>query len=376
MSTVMKNSNEEQVHLSGDITEETENDNTSQNSFPDNLSSIEKTSDVSKHEERDQQPSFSAREDFIFCDWLSDSQSEVLSSSVDKLDDHVYSIPQRELDEEEIEWSEYELEEDEEDMLEDSDPEDLSLEESKDRHETKTVPKPAEKSKSLSYHFQFLADSTKEAQLDYLQCLRQMPLHYDAFKEAKEESTAKLTSYSKKQITLPNKGKRTKHYLQVEAPVLHTLLNVLNFIPDMDTKNKVVAWLMYPGHSKQLAHLFKTVLSSTRLWKHVIKTSRQKFLKNLIVPRSSNQDELAFPIVPLKKTKLNRSFIVHQTCPFYHNKNLCRYKITGLKKSVRDILQKYDIPVKTSLCGSRKGNFPEEFTSRSNVKPSDKRKSR
>ena len=69
---------------------------------------------------------------------------------------------------------------------------------------------------------------------------------------------------------------------------------------------------------------------------------------------------------------MNRDFVVHQKCRFYHEKKLCRYKINGLQGVVKNILQKYDIPVKTSYRGSRKVNFPEEYTSTSSVQvPND-----
>ena len=294
-------------------------------------------------------------------------------------DSQMFSFPEEALNEDEIEWSEEEMqsEEDKNDMQEEADTvgPNLIKETPEVLKETETIPGQAVKGKSLSYHLQFLSDAahSKEGRLTYLQSLREVAHHYQAFKEAKKEPSAKLTSY-KKEIIEPDKRLKqpSKRFLKVEAPVLHTLLNVLNFIPDLDSKNKVIAWLMHPQNSKQLAHLFKTVLNSKTLWQHIIKKSRQKILKGLIIPKTSTQDELAFPVVPLKKVKMNRDFVVHQKCPFYHEKKLCRYKITGLQGVVKNILQKYDIPVKTSYRGSRKVNFPEEYTSTSSVQvPND-----
>lgn len=327
------------------------------------------------YEEINEQPTFSDDDDFIVYDSLdqTDSEPEILPSSADKIEGQGHSMPQGESDEEEIEWSE-DMEEDssemEEDVPKDPGTEDLSVQETNNPLESDVPKEQPEKDRSLCYHLDCIATCSKEERFSYLQCIRDMPFQYQAFQETNENpSSFKLSSYSKQKITLPFKGKR-KQYFQVKAPVLHTLLNVLAFIPDADTKNKIIAFLMHPGNSKQLAHIFKTVLSSETLWKHVIKNTRHKFLQDISVPRSSAQDLLAFPVVPLKKVKLlERGFVVHQTCPFYHNKTLCGYKVYGLKTKVKNILQKYDIPVQTdNFCGSRKGNFPEELTSQSKVK--------
>ena len=219
-----------------------------------------------------------------------------------------------------------------------------------------------EQPKSLASHLQHLSnpDLPREEKLKYKQCLLEVPTLFKTFTETTKESSTKLIKYKKK-IVDSNK----KRFLNIEAPILHTLLTVFSFMSDSDSKNKVVAWLMHPENSKKLAHIFKTVLSSRNLWKHAITNSRKQFLKYLNIPKSSTQDILAFPIVPVKKLKISRNFVVHEKCPFYHNDKLCRYKIHGIQAKVRNILQKYEIPVKTPVCGSKKIYFPEEYTSES-----------
>ena len=289
------------------------------------------------------------------------------------------------LDGDEIEWSEEEMKSEEyEQYMEDEADSGLDFVEEtvaetaqETAQETETTPGCAVKGKSLSHHLQYLEDSaaTKDNRSSYLQCLRQIPHHYQGYKKTKPAPKTKLGNFKKVIEKTPydvnDKSKEIKRYLKIQAPVLHTLLNLLNFIPDLDTKNKIVAWLMHPRHSKQLAHLFKTVLSSKTLWEHVIKQSRKKILKYTVVPKTSAPDMCAFPVVPLKKSKVIRDFVPHQKCQFYHDKRLCRYKITGLQGNVRNILQKYDIAVKTSYCGSRTTNFPEEYTSTSSVRTSE-----
>lgn len=218
--------------------------------------------------------------------------------------------------------------------------------------------------KSVAFHLEHLSNPhiPWEEKLGYKQCIHEVPHLYKAFKETikNQESPVKLIKYKRK-IMDCNK----KRFFNMEAPVLHTILTVFSFITNSDLKNKIVAWLMLPQNSKKLVHIFKTVLSSRNLWKHVINKSRKQFLKNLIIPKSSTQDVLAFPVVPVKKQKIVRDFVVHERCPFYHNNKLCRYKIHGIQSKVRDILQKYEIPVKTPVCGSKKIYFPEEYTSES-----------
>ena len=219
-----------------------------------------------------------------------------------------------------------------------------------------------EQPKSLASHLQHLSnpDLPWEEKSKYKQSLLEVPALFKTFTETKKESSTKLIKYKKK-IVDSNK----KRFLSIEAPILHTLLTVFSFMSDSDSKNKVVAMLMHPENSKKLAHIFKTVLSSRNLWKHAIAKSRKQFLKYLNIPRSSTQDILAFPIVPVKKLKISRNFVVHEKCPFYHNDKLCKYKIHGIQAKVRNILQKYEIPVKTPVCGSKKIYFPEECTSES-----------
>ena len=293
--------------------------------------------------------------------------------------------PEGTLDGDEIEWSEEDMKSEEyEQYMEDEADSGLDFVEEtvaetaqETAQETETTPECAVKVKSLSHHLQYLEDSaaTKDNRSSYLQCLRQIPHHYQGYKKTKPAPKTKLGNFKKVIEKTPydvnDKSKEIKRYLKIQAPVLHTLLNLLNFIPDLDTKNKIVAWLMHPRHSKQLAHLFKTVLSSKTLWEHVIKKSRKKILKYTVVPKTSAPDMCAFPVVPLKKSKVIRDFVPHQKCQFYHDKRLCRYKITGLQGKVRNILQKYDIAVKTSYCGSRTTNFPEEYTSTSSVRTSE-----
>lgn len=208
---------------------------------------------------------------------------------------------------------------------------------------------------SIQGHLQFLkcsAHDGKGQQIKYLKTLRRIPDQFRAYQKRGVQDAP--LSCLKKSVVCGTAKRDRSRYLKLEAPVQETLLRIFGFMPDSDSRNQVVAWLLHPGNSKQLHHLLKTTFSSRKLWRHVIINARRSMAGQLKMPYGSTQDAIALPAVNCTTdTNMTPDDSSEHKCNAYHHKKLCRYKITGLQSAVTEILNKYDIPVEIPKLGAR-----------------------
>lgn len=203
------------------------------------------------------------------------------------------------------------------------------------------------KAKSISYHLGILKDKiqSKEERNSYIKCLKEINVDYQPYYQNPERRKPLINNYNYDLYILdetPEHNMARKRLLVLEAPIISTLNHVFEFIPELDKKNKIIAWLMHPGHTKQLVHLFKSAFSSDLFWNKVIGKARKGICDNIKIPQGSNHETI-IPIIPANNEKRKRTYDPHEICPFYHDKKLCSYRITDLKSPIKNILDKYGI---------------------------------